>query len=121
MTLAWLSPSKGRLPVFSIESSAQAHRAARDIMSGCDGVHLCLGDSVATLRRTLAAGEFPDRDVLCYLDAHWQEKLPLADEIETVTTTMTDFVVLIDDFQVKPTVDECVCLFGIVGQQTNLR
>ena len=88
------------LPVFSIESNAKAHRSARDNVSGCDRVRLYLGDSVATLRQELEAREIPDRDVLCYLDAHWGEVLPLADEIEIVTTRMTNFVILIDDFQV---------------------
>jgi hypothetical protein len=40
--------------------------------------------------------------VLClfYLDAHWYADLPLRDEIRTIQENWTDFIVLIDDFEV---------------------
>ena len=89
-----------RLPVYSIEANSRSYRAARKFLSGCPGITLILGDSATVLPQKIAAGEIPNRHVFCYLDAHWEEDLPLADEIEAVTSAMTDFVILIDDFQV---------------------
>jgi len=88
------------LPVFSIEVLRQNYKIAQSYLSDCADIHLFLGDSATVLPGKVAQGEIPDRNVFCYLDAHWQEELPLADEIEAVTSAMTDFVIMIDDFQV---------------------
>jgi hypothetical protein len=88
------------LPVYSIEANLRFFRAARKFLSDCPGMFLFYGDSATLLRQKVAAGDIPDRDVFCYLDAHWHEALPLADELATVTGAMTDYVILIDDFQV---------------------
>ena len=38
--------------------------------------------------------------VFVYLDAHWQEDLPLAEELRIVASVWTRCVVMVDDFQV---------------------
>ena len=41
--------------------------------------------------------------VLFYLDAHWEEHLPLQEELEIIFSNWNNAVVLIDDFQVPGT------------------
>lgn len=35
-----------------------------------------------------------------YLDAHWQDDVPLAEELELIAASWSDPVIMIDDFQV---------------------
>jgi hypothetical protein len=51
--------------------------------------------------RDLAANvQFPKSKVFFYLDAHWQEHLPLAEELEIIFTSWREAVVMVDDFKV---------------------
>lgn len=61
-------------------------------------VTLILGDSVDALR-TLARTR-PDGPAFFYLDAHWEEHLPLREEMAQVIAGWPDWVALLDDFQV---------------------
>lgn len=44
--------------------------------------------------------ELPVGKILFYLDAHWGEDLPLAEEIDLIFSHRPDAIVMIDDFQV---------------------
>ncbi len=60
-------------------------------------VRLSLADSRVFLR-DLLAGLPNDRPVLFYLDAHWNEDLPLAEEARLIVEQAPLAVVMIDDF-----------------------
>ncbi|MDA9345643.1 hypothetical protein N9R74_02150, partial [bacterium] len=64
-----------------------------------ENVHLVLGDSQDTISKKLAYA-LKNKTVFAYLDAHWQEHLPLRDEIADISALASDFVILIDDFKV---------------------
>lgn len=98
-TTRFMAEASG-LPVYSIEANEEHYRAAQRFLAGCANVSLFLGDSDDVLPRLLESGKVADNNVFYYLDAHWEEELPLGDEIETIISTMTDFVIMIDDFQV---------------------
>ena len=57
-----------------------------------------LGDSRQFLERRLAAGSGP---AFVYLDAHWYDDLPLADELRIIANSGREAVVLVDDFRVN--------------------
>jgi hypothetical protein len=63
---------------------------------------LRLGDSRAAIRQALNlhGSASQCRSMFAYLDAHWNEDLPLAEELELIFSTCPDSVVMIDDFQV---------------------
>ena len=98
-TTRYMAEASGR-PVYSIEVDPQRCRAARENLADCPGVVLFSGDSATVLPQKIAAGEIPNRDLFCYLDAHREQELPLADEIAAIISVVTGFVILIDDFQV---------------------
>jgi hypothetical protein len=60
------------------------------------------GDSREVLRSLLEGPLRPLRhsSLFFYLDAHWREELPLAEEIEIVSARCPAAIVMIDDFQV---------------------
>ena len=90
-------------PVVSIEARSRNLGFARRQLMGFNHVDLRLGDSRKNLRRMLAARtpfHGPEAVVFAYLDAHWYDDLPLADEIEIIFAATANAIVMIDDFQV---------------------
>jgi len=101
-TTAFLA--KTGLPVYTVESNPRFYAyAALRFCRRRDRVHLYEGDSVNFLRHMADLNEFLMPKVLFYLDAHWEEHLPLQEELEIIFSKWSDAVVLIDDFQVPGT------------------
>jgi len=90
------------LPVYTIEANSHFFGFARARFWRRHNVILVRGDS-----REILGGLLDGRlRALCsspiffYLDAHWNEDLPLAEELEIVFRRCPAAVVMIDDFQV---------------------
>ncbi len=62
-----------------------------------------LDDSRSFLRQLAADPAFRFQRPLFYLDAHWEEDLPLAEEIQIIIQRWPSFVIMVDDFQVPGT------------------
>jgi hypothetical protein len=90
------------LPVFTIEGQLRHYGFARARLRQHRNVMLSHGDSRAELRKLFKgalSGLCNDR-LFCYLDAHWNEDLPLAEEIQIIFSGFPNAVVMIDDFEV---------------------
>jgi hypothetical protein len=90
------------LPIFTIEGQPRNFGYSKTRLRGRRNVSIFLGDSRSHLRLLLAE-QFKGRlseTVLFYLDAHWYDDLPLAEEIEIIYSSMPSAVCLIDDFAV---------------------
>lgn len=87
-------------PIASVEANARFHEVAKLHLRSSSGIRLDRGDSRAFLRALATDPEFPKRRVFFYLDAHWGDDLPLAEELLTISEHFEEWVVLIDDFQV---------------------
>jgi hypothetical protein len=98
-TTAYMA-ERGGVPVFGIEIDERRMTFARLRLRGQPTVTLLLGDSQVLLRRLLEGGELPGGLGFYYLDAHWGEELPLANEIDMVFDRRPESLVMIDDFQV---------------------
>ena len=86
-------------PVISIEVHVPSYEFSRRRLAKFKNVAVKLGNSVDVLRSVLP--EFKqDVRTLVYLDAHWENYLPLKEEINLVTSHFRNFVIVIDDFQV---------------------
>jgi hypothetical protein len=99
-TTEWLSGFQ--LPVYSCEASERNFGFAQQRLGRTPNVHLMLCDSRAGLR-WLISGALADKlqqPILLYLDAHWNDDLPLAEELDIVFGAFPRAVVMIDDFQV---------------------
>ena len=74
------------LPIFSVENNPRNFGYARARLWRSHNVHLLRGDSRAALRR-LFDGPLRcsgNHSLFVYLDAHWNNDLPLAEELEIV-------------------------------------
>ncbi len=91
------------VPVFSCELQEKFFaRAAAHLVEHAN-VTLHLDDSRSFLRRLAADPAFQFERPLFYLDAHWQDDLPLADEIRIISARWKSFAIMVDDFQVPGT------------------
>jgi len=94
---------KTGISTLSIEARARNLGFAKQQLASFSNVELRLGDSRKELRRALAERV---RDVattatlFAYLDAHWYEELPLADELEIIFEYAPTAIVMVDDFQI---------------------
>ena len=52
------------------------------------------------MQRAAGAAAGKSESVFAYLDAHWEEDLPLAQELEIIASNWSHAVVMIDDFRV---------------------
>ncbi len=84
-------------PVHSVESNARYLEYARRNCAVYPNVTFTPGDSRPFLRRQVASLDGP---LFLYLDAHWYDDLPLAEEITSVAEAKKSAVIMIDDFEV---------------------
>lgn len=61
---------------------------------------LSCGDSRAFLKQLANDDQFPKDCVFFYLDAHWNDDLPLREEVALICSHWAQSIVMIDDFQV---------------------
>ncbi len=86
--------------VVTVESNARNYGFARARLRRFRNVQLRFGDSRSELRRAIEEHPiaFKGRPLFAYLDAHWNEDLPLAEEVENIFSAYPNAVVMIDDF-----------------------
>ncbi len=104
-TGTWLGDTTGFMrensgkPVYSCELNPRFFALAKLRLAALDQVHLELKDSrrfLESLRNSAVASQ----SVFFYLDAHWYDDLPLADEMDLIGSCWKNYVILIDDFRV---------------------
>jgi hypothetical protein len=90
------------LPVFTIELDARRYGYARARFWHRPNISLLHADSRIGLSKLLAdpLRQLSGRTLLFYLDAHWNEDLPLAEEIDIIFGQCPAAIVMIDDFEV---------------------
>jgi len=98
-TTRYLSRST-RLPVYTVEVDTRTFERAQRRLRREHNVRLTLGDSRAFLRNLPDAGVPAKTTALFYLDAHWSSELPLREELQIIQAIWTDWVAVIDDFEV---------------------
>jgi hypothetical protein len=89
------------LPVESIENNDRFFAFSKARLSKFENVHIFLDSSVNFLKRKVTTDAALNDICLFYLDSHWENHLPLREELELVFRNYTRAVVLIDDFKVE--------------------
>jgi hypothetical protein len=91
-----------KLPIFTVEGHPNKHGFARAKLWRQRNVKLLLDDSRSALRKLFDGplNGLTSRRLFFYLDAHWNEDLPLAEELEIILPRCASPVIMIDDFQV---------------------
>jgi hypothetical protein len=103
-------------PIVTVEIDARNFGFARARLRSLPNVTQRRGESVEVMKRHKESfGR--DQLGLFYLDAHWREYLPLADEIGVIRDYWRDYVILVDDFQV---VDDAEYQFDDYGPRKAL-
>ncbi len=87
-------------PVYSSEVNPRYMGYARMRLRSRPNVHISLGDSRKFLRRLIEDPNVPKDKVFFYLDAHWQDDLPLREEVDLIFRNWKRAVVMVDDFRV---------------------
>jgi hypothetical protein len=92
------------LPVYSVEVNRRFHRHAARTFSGQQNqVHLYQDSSPKFLRMLANDNSLSMTRPFFYLDAHWYNNLPLAQELDVIYGKWKNAVALVDDFQVPGT------------------
>jgi hypothetical protein len=90
------------IAIVSLEGNARNFGFARMRLRRFRNVELRFGDSRIEARRVLDLhrSALKGRPLFAYLDAHWNEDLPLAEELDVVFACCPNAVVMVDDFRV---------------------
>lgn len=89
------------LPVHTVEASPRFHAyATLRLQNAGSNIHLYQGDSRAVLQALSRDASVPKDHVFFYLDAHWEEDLPLREEVEIIFANWHNAVIMVDDFEV---------------------
>lgn len=88
------------LPIYTCETNQRCYQYSRLRLADKPNVRIALADSRAFLKTVLESGELPDGPLFCYLDAHWEDDLPVWEEIDLVFAARPSSVAVIDDFRV---------------------
>ena len=87
-------------PIYTVELDPRMYYFAGLRLRGHTNVTVKCGDSRSFLKGLIADETVPKSNVFFYLDAHWNEDLPLYEEVSIIAENWTDAVVMIDDFEV---------------------
>jgi hypothetical protein len=87
-------------PVTSIEANPRLFSYSSRRLAAWPDITVEFGDSRAILRRVADGASGKSESVFAYLDAHWEEDLPLSEELEIIASGWSHAVAMIDDFQV---------------------
>lgn len=88
------------IPIFTVEYNPLDYGTSLERLRPFKHVKVFQGDSRDFLRKIFASGQLPSGPILYYLDAHWEEELPLAEEITLIYDRHKDGIIIVDDFQV---------------------
>jgi predicted O-methyltransferase YrrM len=89
-----------RVPVQTVESNRRFHAYSSRRLAGIANVSVELGDSRWFLARVAETTSAKTEAVFIYLDAHWMDDLPLAEELRIIAPAWPRCVVMVDDFEV---------------------
>lgn len=87
-------------PIATIEVNSRFYYYAKDRLRGVPNVMAIHGDSASELRALAGKPPWNQRPTFFYLDAHWQDALPLQGELEAIRAGWSDYAVIVDDFRV---------------------
>ncbi len=90
------------LPIYTIEKNPRYYGFSRRKLRRYGNVTMLNRDSRVGLR-TLLDGplrNFRSEPVFFYLDAHWEEDLPLIEEVKIVLDSVARPIIMVDDFEV---------------------
>jgi predicted O-methyltransferase YrrM/predicted nucleic acid-binding Zn-ribbon protein len=92
--------ARAGLPVFSCELGLRYFHYSSLRLADSLNVRIIRADSRRFIRELFDENLLPPGPVLFYLDAHWQQDLPLWEEIDQIFSRRPSAVIMVDDFRV---------------------
>ena len=94
--------AKTGLPTYAFELVARSYGFAAERLRGNRNVKIIYSDSRVGLKQALSKplAKMLDQPLFFYLDAHWFEDLPLAEELDVILERCSQPIIMIDDFRV---------------------
>jgi len=96
--------------IYSVEGNIEFFRYNQVQFFGKNRIRLSFGDSRAFLKEFFKKNV--SENAFFYLDAHWDQDLPLGEELRIIFQNQLDAVVMIDDFQVPDDADYTFDSYG---------
>ncbi|MCP5424693.1 MAG: hypothetical protein H6970_06445 [Gammaproteobacteria bacterium] len=90
-----------QVPIYTVEANQRLYGFSWIRLKKFHNVRLLQMDSRAALRLLTQDGVFPKSGVFFYLDAHWGQDLPLAEELQQIFANWQKSWVYIDDFKIE--------------------
>jgi hypothetical protein len=87
-------------PIYTVELDLRMYHFAKLRLRDLGNVTVKCGDSRSFLKELIADPTVARSNVFFYLDAHWNDDLPLYEEFAIIAENWTDSVVMVDDFEV---------------------
>jgi len=91
---------KTDVPIFTVEKDERLYGFSKVRFLFFREVNIENDDSRSFLKKVLEKNMFYNKIIFFYLDAHWDEDLPLFEEIEIIFDRCKRAIVMIDDFRV---------------------
>lgn len=92
--------AESALSVYTVEAVPRFFHYAKQNLQKSKKTQVFLGDSRQFIEQLSQDKIIPKQNVFFYLDAHWNDDLPLFKEIELIDKTWSNTIVMIDDFKV---------------------
>ena len=86
--------------IYSVEFDVRSYSFSKCRFKGNSKVTVFNDDSRSFLRQLSKMDKWKNKTIFFYLDAHWNEDLPLVEELEIIGSSWSDSIVMIDDFKV---------------------
>jgi predicted O-methyltransferase YrrM len=97
-TCRYIASHHPYLPITTVESNPDFYNASQIELQKYGNVKSILADSAVTVSKVVQDGI--DGLPLFFLDAHWNDYLPLPDEIQCIGKYLNNAIIVIHDFQV---------------------
>ncbi len=97
-TTEWLAEITS-IPIYTCEKNIRFFLQSRQRLAKWPSVHIALQDSRDFIRQ-IAGTDVAQKKVLFYLDAHWEQDLPLREEISIIFQSFKLPCVIVDDFKI---------------------
>jgi hypothetical protein len=100
VTTAFMAENSG-IAIYTVESEPRFFHYATRSLDRFKNVRVFNADSREFLEGLVKDASVVKRNVFFYLDAHWNEDLPLFEEVKLIDDNWHNVVIMIDDFEVR--------------------
>jgi len=88
------------IPVLSAEAQQRFAAFSRRRLAHRKNIQIECVSSTVALKRWIGMPEIVSKRTLFYLDAHWQDHLPLSEELAIIDQHFSSWIAIVDDFKV---------------------